>query len=72
MPADDSLLSNSTVEFREEERVFRCANPEQDWIDDQRRLQLPACDRCTEGVMDATNSHYLGLCSCECHNGGVD
>lgn len=32
-----------------------------------KNLQLPACDRCTQGVMDATNSHYLGVCSCPCH-----
>jgi hypothetical protein len=31
-----------------------------------RTLQLPACDKCTQGVMDTTNSHYLGLCECEC------
>lgn len=29
--------------------------------------QIPACDRCTQGVMDATNSHLLGTCSCPCH-----
>jgi len=28
-----------------------------------------ACDRCTQGVMDSTNSHLLGTCSCECHKG---
>jgi hypothetical protein len=26
-----------------------------------------ACDRCTQGVMDCTNPHLLGVCRCECH-----
>ena len=30
-------------------------------------LQVPACDRCSQGVMDSTNPHLLGTCSCECH-----
>ncbi len=30
-------------------------------------FQLPACDRCTLGVMDATNPHLLGTCPCACH-----
>ena len=55
MPADDSLLAQGTVDFREEERR-------------RRNLQVPACDRCTQGVMDATNPHLLGTCECECHN----
>lgn len=32
-----------------------------------RSPQVPACDRCTQGVMDATNPHMLGECECECH-----
>ncbi len=32
-----------------------------------RLLQLPACDRCTQGVVDTTNSHYLATCRCPCH-----
>jgi hypothetical protein len=28
-----------------------------------------ACDRCSYGVMDSTNPHLLGTCSCECHAG---
>jgi hypothetical protein len=31
-------------------------------------LQVPACDRCTQGVMDSTNPHLLGVCTCECHD----
>jgi len=58
VPDDDSRLAQGTVDFRNEERAHR----------NGRTLQLPACDKCTQGVMDATNSHYLGLCSCECHN----
>lgn len=53
----DWMLAQGSVDFRNEERAWR----------NGRILQLPACDRCTLGVMDATNSHYLGLCSCECH-----
>lgn len=53
MPDDDWALGQNLVDVRNEERVAR--------------LQVPACDRCTLGVMDATNSHYLGLCGCECH-----
>jgi hypothetical protein len=30
-------------------------------------LQVPACDRCSQGVMDATNDHLRGLCPCACH-----
>lgn len=26
-----------------------------------------ACDRCTQGVMDADNPHLWGLCKCPCH-----
>jgi hypothetical protein len=26
-----------------------------------------ACDRCTFGVMDSTNPHLLGTCTCPCH-----
>lgn len=26
-----------------------------------------ACDRCTQGVMDADNPHLHGLCRCPCH-----
>ena len=29
--------------------------------------QTPACDRCTVGVMDATNPHLWGDCPCPCH-----
>jgi len=54
---------------RAEIDAFVCHDPEGDWIADQRKqLQLPACDKCTQGVMDATNNHYLGLCACECHD----
>jgi hypothetical protein len=31
-------------------------------------VQVPACDRCTQGVMDATNPHLLGTCPCSCHD----
>ena len=31
------------------------------------KLQVPACDRCTLGVMDTTNPHLYGLCDCPCH-----
>lgn len=34
-------------------------------------LQVPACDRCSVGVMDATNPHYLGTCACACHGAGA-
>jgi hypothetical protein len=27
-----------------------------------------ACDRCSQGVMDTTNDHWLRLCRCECHS----
>lgn len=30
-------------------------------------IQTPACDRCTQGVMDVTNDHLWGRCRCECH-----
>jgi hypothetical protein len=29
--------------------------------------QVPACDRCSQGVMDSTNPHLLGTCDCDCH-----
>jgi len=29
--------------------------------------QSPACDRCTQGVMDTSNPHLWGDCRCECH-----
>jgi hypothetical protein len=32
-----------------------------------RKVQR-ACDRCTQGVMDAGNPHLLGGCSCPCHS----
>lgn len=32
-----------------------------------KKIQTPACDRCTVGVMDATNPHLWGECDCECH-----
>jgi len=54
---NDWMLSQGTVDVRNEERAWR----------NGRTLQVPACDRCTLGVMDATNSHYLGTCTCECH-----
>jgi hypothetical protein len=37
------------------------------------RRQIPACDRCTQGVMDADqpgfpgNDHLYGRCTCDCH-----
>jgi len=34
------------------------------------RPQTPACDKCSQGVMDSTNSHWLGTCQCECHKAG--
>ena len=30
-------------------------------------VQTPACDRCSVGVMDATNPHLYGECDCPCH-----
>lgn len=30
------------------------------------RVQV-ACERCSVGVMDSTNPHLLGTCSCPCH-----
>lgn len=30
-------------------------------------IQVPACDECSVGVMDMTNPHRLGTCSCKCH-----
>lgn len=33
----------------------------------QRAVQVPACDGCSVGVMDATNQHLLGTCWCSCH-----
>jgi hypothetical protein len=27
-----------------------------------------ACDLCTHGVMDITNAHMRGDCSCRCHD----
>lgn len=33
----------------------------------QVRPQSPACDRCSVGVMDATNQHLYGECQCPCH-----
>lgn len=73
MPDDDWAISNGTVEFRQEERLwalgrFECGRDDIDESAGIRDLQLPACDRCSQGVMDATNSHYLGLCECECHD----
>jgi len=40
----------------------------------ERRAELVqvACDRCTQGVMDATNPHLLGTCSCPCHAPAAD
>lgn len=35
-------------------------------MSDKRKVQV-ACDRCTQGVMDATNPHLRGLCQCPCH-----
>ena len=32
------------------------------------RPQWDACDRCSEGVMDAGNVHTYGGCDCECHD----
>ena len=29
--------------------------------------QWNACDRCTQGVMDAYNIHANGRCECDCH-----
>jgi len=57
MSADDWRLSQATVDFRNEERRHR----------NGRNIQVPACDRCSQGVMDSTNPHLLGACSCECH-----
>lgn len=36
----------------------------------ERTVQL-ACDRCTQGVMDATNPHLHGTCPCPCHDSRV-
>lgn len=30
--------------------------------------QSPACDRCSQGVIDATDPHLWGECDCECHD----
>lgn len=32
------------------------------------RPQSPACDRCSQGVMDAENPHMWGDCRCVCHS----
>ncbi len=39
-------------------------------LDHDRRPspQSPACDRCSQGVMDAENPHVWGECDCECHD----
>ncbi len=37
MPDDESMLGQNLVDVRNEERIFRCENPEQDWIDEQQR-----------------------------------
>ena len=33
----------------------------------RKRVQTPACDRCTRGVMDMGNPHLWGECDCPCH-----
>ncbi len=35
------------------------------------RVVQRACDRCAQGVMDASNPHLLGTCSCACHSRGA-
>ncbi len=65
MPDDDSMLGQNMIDVRNEERAARNGRT---LIGLHRRpIQTPACDRCTQGVMDATNDHLLGLCDCECH-----
>lgn len=56
-------LSSGTEEFRAEARAWANGRTTQ-----TRYVQTPACDRCTQGVMDATNDHLLGRCRCECHS----
>ncbi len=36
VPDDDSMLGQNLIDVRNEERIFRCQNPERDWIDEQR------------------------------------
>jgi len=36
------------------------------------RGQVPACDDCSVGVMDARNPHVGGSCRCECHGPRLD
>ena len=36
-------------------------------VDFRRWFQQIACDRCTQGVMDAGNPHLFGACRCACH-----
>lgn len=56
-------LSNGTEAFRDEERAWRNGRTTQG----RYTIQTPACDRCTQGVMDATNDHLRGVCQCPCH-----
>lgn len=30
-------------------------------------VQVPACDSCTVGIMDQSNPHLHGRCTCSCH-----
>lgn len=41
-------------------------------VDLYLRGQTPACDRCSVGVMDATNPHVTGACRCKCHGPRLD
>lgn len=36
-------------------------------MSDREPMQLPACDECSQGVMDSTNDHARSLCRCSCH-----
>ncbi len=68
MSDHDWQLAQGTVDFRNEERRAgsRGDAPIKSW----RNVQVPACDRCTVGVMDDENPHLLGTCPCECHVSG--
>ena len=35
------------------------------------RIQVPACDACSQGVMDLQNVHRQGMCECGCHKEAV-
>jgi hypothetical protein len=40
--------------------------------DRQTMPQTPACDRCSQGVMDEANPHMWGECDCACHGIACD